>query len=516
MGYNHDIASMLTNRIVDELDASVRQMVSGSQKDAYSQAYEMIETSTNQVIRNISDEVEVEVISPNEMSFLDDFDDFDDSDYIDAVSFQEIPVDNNSDNAFPANINNGTTDVLRFEPVSHVESQQVNKALPVNINHGSTDVSKFEPQSNIGNSNPKSGGSMNFGFKRKEPKQVTQEDMEKFFNIGKKCASAYKKEADNIYFEGTTDNMRRKPTVEDIERTFSASSMDSAYKRAAKNTREGKENERNEKIYYKSCVLSDYNGNEKSYKVVKCDCSYLANIFEKDNPMYNIAILRKALTREVEKMVGSWGRVREIYVRSEQLIINGVQCIPTIPSSFRSSFPFDTAELIENGCFASLFDWSVLKSMSNMYMLDIDDEYLFRTAVADGVGLSRRIGVKSLFKFCKRIEHLIINGVDLCSEDSEVEMKKRLAKGKHFDNLFDGFEFDLYAGTGGIRSWTANNFRNYANSRGNKGLLRYICGMGALGTVAVAGFIPDAVAHLGGGLIKGIASFWKAGTTPVE
>ena len=450
MAYSRELVEQLTRKIVDELDDEVRQMVSGSQEDAHVQASKIIQQSSDNYVRHANDEGTA-----------------DDADFLNLSA-------NDAETDGSINEQNAT----RQNDLAHGEEQAVVSGA---------------------------GGSANAGHK--QPSQPTQEDMRRFADLGRRVAHKRKAEADNIYFSGAMERELSAPSSEDINNKFSRQSMEISRRNAASNQRNVKRQEQNERIQYKSCVLMDYEGKERSYKVVRRDCSALASNFRVGDPIYNIAVLRESLTSEVLNMVGSWSRVRNIYVRSEQLIINGVQFIPVIPAKVKDSFPLDTAELIENGCFASIFDWSTLKYMKDLYMLDIDDEYLFRTTIADDLGMSRSVGVKSILKYCERLQHCMVNGIDLLAPDGSEEAvvaKKSLAKGKHFDNLFDGFEFSLYGGTGSIRSWTANNFRNYANSRGNKGLFRYLCGLGAYGAVAVAGFMPDAVAHLGGGLLKGL------------
>lgn len=509
MAYDKSLVAKLTKEIVDDLDADVRKMVSGSQADAHEYAMTMSRQSSDNFVRNINDEGSLHVMSQEEQDFLDSFGDPDD--IIDA-EYREL--DSNSANTgvgFPNRAVSYSVGGSSNMGANHTGGSPLGSS-PVEGSQKGMDTN-FSGVDAVANSEVH----MSRGSFQKPP---TDEDMNRFRDLGKKFAKAKKQEADNVYYSGATSHEKANPSYEEVYRRFQdKSAKESMHRKAAQNKRNEERQRRAEQTMYKSCVLTDYNGAEKSYKVVRRNCKLTMDCFIPNDPMYNVAVLRRALTCEVLNLVGDWSRVKDIYIRSEQLIINGVQCIPVIPSQVRGSLPFDTAELIENGCFASIFNWNMLRHMKNLYVLDIDDEYLFRTTIADDLKLSRSIGVKSVLKFCPRLEHLLVNGVDLCAPDDSEEVvvaKRSLARGKHFDNLFDGLEFDLYGGTGAVRQWTANNFREYANSRGNKGLLRYCGGMLARGVVMGAGFVPDVVAHLGGGIIKGIKSFFSAATTPVE
>lgn len=505
MAYDKSLVAKLTARIVDDLDADVQKMISCStREEAQGYAHELNRKSSDNFVRNMNDESSSQVLSHEEQAYLNSFgvDIVADADYIELESM-------------PVGISKKETGVGFL----NTDGRQ-------SFMSGFSDGASAGSSSSVGGDKSFTGGTSDrvnlFKEKRMNSRQAppSDEDMNRFRDLGKKFARAKQQEADNVYFSGATAKERANPSYDEIFKRFHEKSQHEKYmKAAAQNKRNDERQRKMEQTLYKSCVLTDYAGSEKQYKVVKRKCNLTMNDFIENDPMYNIAVLRKALTDEVLRLVGDWSRIKDIYVRSEQLIVNGVQCIPVIPSQVRGSLPFDTAELIENGCFASIFNWNSLRYMKNLFCLDIDDEYLFRTTISDDLKLSRSIGVKSLLKFCPRMEHCIVNGVDLCSPDDSEEVvvaKRSLARGKHFDNMFDGFQFDLYAGTGSIRSWTANNFREYANSRGNKGLLQYCGGMFTRGLVGIAGFVPDAVAHVVGGFFKAAGSLFKAATTPVE
>ena len=81
-------------------------------------------------------------------------------------------------------------------------------------------------------------------------------------------------------------------------------------------------------------------------------------------------------------------------------------------------------------------------------------------------------------------------------------MKHKLAKTKRFTNIFDGFHLDVYAGTGGLRNFTVTNLKTYAMNRGNKGLIRYLGGVGVLTGLAAGSVLTDFGTHFIGGVIK--------------
>lgn len=244
-------------------------------------------------------------------------------------------------------------------------------------------------------------------------------------------------------------------------------------------------------------------------KAIKQDCSSVAE---------SIEYLSSFITNAIRDCYGGWGRITEIIVRDQQLIINRTCFRPSIdPKTINPDvFPIDTLDYIKSGAIASFFDWRMLKYMRNLNIIDVDDMNFYTINIGGCLKCGRRIGVSSLFNFCPSLEVLILGGEEVTRDDLSTEksepLKRRLATHKRFHLFADGYKIDILKGTSSLSDWTFNNMKNYANNRGNTGIFRYGVGLLArAGVAGVAGFV-----NLGSHLVGGIFQTLKEAMTPVN
>ena len=77
--------------------------------------------------------------------------------------------------------------------------------------------------------------------------------------------------------------------------------------------------------------------------------------------MDSIEYLSSFLTNAIRDSYGGWGRITEIIVRDQHLIINRTCFFPVIDqkSINPALFPIDTVDYIKEGAIASFFDWGI-------------------------------------------------------------------------------------------------------------------------------------------------------------
>lgn len=262
------------------------------------------------------------------------------------------------------------------------------------------------------------------------------------------------------------------------------------------------------------------NGQPYAYKFIRQKVDWGKSLGSKPEDVYdNLLLLKRKITSGVRLQFGDWSRITEIVVVGEQLIINKIMYVPMIEKQYIQYMPLDTQDYLYSGHLAPLFDWSVLKKMTNLRVLSIDDVGLFVTTVSDDLGLSRRAGVSSLFNICDSLD-LVILGQDsvtrdtLNTEESE-PIKRSIRRNRKFLNLFDGYKLDVYAGTSAFQDWTCGNLRNYATNRGDKGIFRYLGGVCTRGIVATAGLALNAGVHVMGGIAKTVKAVLHDASTPI-
>lgn len=289
-------------------------------------------------------------------------------------------------------------------------------------------------------------------------------------------------------------------------------------KRACAQSKKTDVNPAVESIRYGKDVCTS-RGQTVNYKTVMKKVEWGDAIKRKStSPEESLEYLSSYLTNAVRDSYGGWGRVTEIIIRDQRLIINRTCFCPSIDPSIVSAdmFPLDTLDYIKGGAIAGFFDWWMLKYMRNLQVLDVDDLGFYEVNIGGRLKCGRRIGVSTLFNLCPSLEVLILAGDEVTREalnsEEATEVKKKLSNHKRFSLFADGYKLNIMQGTDSVAGWTLGNLKNYANNRGNKGLLRYCSGVIArAGLFGVAG-----VVNLGTHLVGGIRNAFKEAMTPVN
>lgn len=269
---------------------------------------------------------------------------------------------------------------------------------------------------------------------------------------------------------------------------------------------------------YKSGCYTDAQGKEVQIKK-ELEAVDWGEVLSKEANSTDEAVerLRSFISFSIKKKYGGWGRIKSIVVRSEQLIINDTMYVPVIEKKHINSdvFPVDTLDYIQNGCIAQFFNWANLKKMSNLYSLDIDDTNFYTSTVGADLGVGRCIGVTTVFNICDNLDVLTLGSETVTREQlttkESVPIKEQVNISKRFWNFNDGYKLDICKGTNGLQDFTLNNLKNYATSRGNKGLFRYCVGTMARATL----FAGAGVANLASHLACGVKNLFSTAMTPV-
>ena len=243
-----------------------------------------------------------------------------------------------------------------------------------------------------------------------------------------------------------------------------------------------------------------------------------------DDKARNFDQVRTKLTEEIVNYFGGFNRIQKIYVNSLQLVINDVIYTPLLSDTILARLPFDSADYVKNGYLAPLFDWGYLTKMSSLSVLSVDDFDFAMQNIGSDLGKGRDFKPMSLFNTCKNLTYLELGGevitYPLNTEDEKTaEAIKNVEEEAHRYGRFDAMYTQCYEKVGntlgGVRGWTVNNLKDYANNRGNKGIFKYTGGLLArAGVSAVAGTVELGVKGVGY-LLRGIGRTLKDATTPV-
>lgn len=290
-----------------------------------------------------------------------------------------------------------------------------------------------------------------------------------------------------------------------------------AKREAAQSNRTNVENAHREVLYSKDTCTSM--GHSFSYNVMfeKVDWGELIKN-KSSSVIESVEKLVSFITNAINKNYGGWGRITEIIVRDQHLIINRSAFCPVIdPEVIESGiFPIDTVDYIRDGALASFFDWSMLRHMRNLHVLDIDDLGFYEYNIGDRLKCGRRIGVSTLFNLCKSLDVLVLAGDEVTRESLYTEeatpVKKKLAAHKRFSLFSDGYKLEVCKNTNAFADWTFGNMKTYASNRGNKGLFRYCGGVLTRGVLALGATGVNLITHLAGG----IRDAFREATTPVN
>lgn len=243
-----------------------------------------------------------------------------------------------------------------------------------------------------------------------------------------------------------------------------------------------------------------------------------------DDKARNFDQVRTKITEEIINYFGGFNRIQKIYVNSLQLVINDVIYTPLLSDTILARLPFDSADYVKNGYLAPLFDWGYLTKMSSLSVLSVDDFDFAMQNIGSDLGKGRDFNPMSLFNTCKNLTYLELGGevitYPLNTEDEKTaEAIKNVEEEAHRYGRFDAMYTQCYEKVGntlgGVRGWTVNNLKDYANNRGNKGIFKYTGGLLArAGVSAVAGTVELGVKGVGY-LLRGIGRTLKDATTPV-
>ena len=352
-----------------------------------------------------------------------------------------------------------------------------------------------------------------------------------------------KKEADRLYYETSQEKQPATPQqVKDsfempiniadliIEQGINAIKnppplMQKAKEKSANDPKKLAKFTASEKLFYAENT-TESNGEPLKYKVVGQKVDWGRLIAEEGGtPEYNLAKFRAFVTQTVRDYFGGFDRIKTIVVRGENLIINNVCYSPMIDNQYLQNskmFPLDVLDYIKDGRVAPLFNWKYLRSMRNLTLLDIDDTNFYITDIASDIGVGRRAGLTTIFKYIPSLEIFILGGEKVSLEDLESNtesakvVKKKISMFKHFKNFEDGYKFSVLSGTNSLQAYTVNNFKNYANNRGDKGWLKFTGGVLVRGALAGVGLGINGIAHLAKGVFNTVKEVYKAGTTPVD
>lgn len=243
-----------------------------------------------------------------------------------------------------------------------------------------------------------------------------------------------------------------------------------------------------------------------------------------DDKARNFDQVRTKITEEIVNYFGGFNRIQKIYVNSLQLVINDVIYTPLLSDTILARLPFDSADYVKNGYLAPLFDWGYLTKMSSLSVLSVDDFDFAMQNIGSDLGKGRDFKPMSLFNTCKNLTYLELGGevitYPLNTEDEKTaEAIRNVEEEAHRYGRFDAMYTQCYEKVGntlgGVRGWTVNNLKDYANNRGNKGIFKYTGGLLArAGVSAVAGTVELGVKGVGY-LLRGIGRTLKDATTPV-
>lgn len=244
-----------------------------------------------------------------------------------------------------------------------------------------------------------------------------------------------------------------------------------------------------------------------------------------DDKARNFDQVRTKLTEEIVNYFGGFNRIQKVYVNSLQLVINDVIYTPVLSDTILARLPFDSADYVKNGYLSPLFDWGYLTKMKNLSVLSVDDfDFAMQTIGAD-LGYGRDFKPLSLFNVCKNLSYLELGGEVITypfnTEDEQTaEAIHNVEEEAHRYGRFDAMYTQCYekvgSTLGGVRGWTVNNLKTFANNRGNKGFFKYSFGLiGRTAMAGAAGAVEVGVKSAGY-LLRGIGRTLKDAMTPVN
>lgn len=255
---------------------------------------------------------------------------------------------------------------------------------------------------------------------------------------------------------------------------------------------------------------------ESNGKAIKYDAyaqdvnwSEFGSKIKQGNKLGNLNLLTNYITYQVYHMFDSWQSIKSIIIRDDRVVFNNIMYTPKVDKDKINLnwFPVDTLQYIREGAIAPLFDWSKLRKMNNLTYFDCDDSNFFINVIGGDLGLGKRIGMSSLYKICPNLQTLIIGGRDMSkdtmTDEDRIANHKYLSTFKRLTTFEDGYKFSLYGATNAFDDYCTDCLKNYAHSRGDKGIMTFLGGLGARGAVTFIAKGFNFAAHLGG-VIKNI------------
>ncbi len=208
----------------------------------------------------------------------------------------------------------------------------------------------------------------------------------------------------------------------------------------------------------------------------------------------NIHELKQKITEVIYAKIGSFARIQNIKVRSEQLYINNAQIKlvdkhSLTPEQYKHYvayvqrvFPFDICAMILEHRIAPLADWYQLmsrKSVPKLHVVEFDSSDFVDTYIYDSIGLAS----DSIYKayFYTNIQKIIVGGKVIAKEPVPTTEMQALRKNLRTIKETSAYNYRKLLPTnitGGISKFFGNSFKTYIKSRGNKGFIRYIAGSG--------------------------------------
>ena len=227
------------------------------------------------------------------------------------------------------------------------------------------------------------------------------------------------------------------------------------------------------------------------YKVMKREADWGKSFINKGttSKIENLENLNERIIKDIRNIFGSLDRITEIVVVDGLLILNGMQYYPISKDErFLSSLPFDCGEYFKDGVIAEIFDFGYLYQMQRLTSLKIDTMSFVERKLAYDIGITTVFRVELVFDALKSLKYLEIgNDVyhredfyekDSSKKGSKLSKKKgineELERRQRFSTLYDRY---LTTNAKSLSSWSFNNLKTYANTRGDKGFLKYSGGV---------------------------------------
>lgn len=248
-------------------------------------------------------------------------------------------------------------------------------------------------------------------------------------------------------------------------------------------------------------------GKDFSYKLARDKVNWGKDLSEDPQDLeYNLELIRKRITDDLLQKFGGAERITEIVIASDQLVVNRVMYVPVIDKEYVSRLPLDIQSYMENGLIAPLFNYRALKAMSKLGYFNCDSSLFYNTAIADDLGLGRRIGAVSLFKICPSLQTLVIAGESVSRENvnkpASKAVKKAVDMGKRGVLLADSWMPSVYKQTAKPTQWLWKSTKNWVTHRGNRSLFKYCGGAVVLFGLTTAAVALNAPIHALGGALK--------------